>query len=50
MTYTIGVGIEFDPELVYYVEKKTANDGVIFNHHHCPILVIYTVEFFDMSF
>ena len=35
---------------INYVENKRVWSGVIFNLHHCPILVIYRVEFFDSSF
>ena len=35
---------------INYVENKRVWIGVIFNLHHCPILAIYKVEFFDLSF
>ena len=35
---------------INYVENKRVWSGVIFNLHHCLILAIYKVEFFDLSF
>ena len=32
------------------MENKRVWSGVIFNQHYCPILAIYKVEFFDLSF
>ena len=53
--YTIGIGIGFDPDsliiaTISYVENKRVWSGVIFNQHHYPILAIYKIEFFDLSF